>query len=195
MLSMPRKSNASAKAARQPDEFGVKVGLAVIHPRCLMVDARTFPGHPYDGHLLKQQFEQAAILLEDTGMAPQQVFVDLGFLGGDGDNPHVQILQCGQYKSLTKPQHRWLKRRAAVEPAIGHLKSDHRMNRCWLKGVLGDARHAVLCAVGYNLCWFLRAMVRLGLKAVFLCWLGLTWITFLSRLRFATAQKTQIFIR
>ena len=58
--------------------------------------------------------------------------------------------------------------RQAVEPAIGHLKSDNRMDRCWLRGQLGDALHAVLCATGYNLRWLLRAMARLGLKAVFL---------------------------
>ena len=48
-----------------------------------------------------------------------------------------------------------------------HLKSDHRMHRCWLQAQLGDALHAVLCATGYNLRWLLRAMVRLGLKAAF----------------------------
>ena len=42
------------------------------------------------------------------------------------------------------------------------------MDRCWLKGQLGDALHAVLCATGYNLRWLLRAMVRLGLRAAFL---------------------------
>ena len=62
-----------------------------------------------------------------------------------------QIIHRGKYKSLTAQQRRWLKRRQAVEPAIGHLKSDHRMNRCWLQGQSGDALHAVLCATGYNL--------------------------------------------
>lgn len=94
--------------------------------------------------------------------------VDLGFRGVDRDNPRVEIIHRGKYKSLTKQQRRWLKRRQAVEPAIGHLKSDHRMDRSWLKGQLGDALNAVLCATGYNLRWLLRAMVRLGLKAVFL---------------------------
>ena len=56
----------------------------------------------------------------------------------------------------------------AVEPAIGHLKSDNRMDRCWLRGQLGDALHAVLCAAGYNLRWLLRAIVRPGLKSFFL---------------------------
>jgi IS5 family transposase len=80
----------------------------------------------------------------------------------------VEIIQRGKYKSLTAQQRRWLKRRQAVEPAIGHLKSDYRMDRCWLQGQLGDAMHVVLCATGYNMRWLLRAMVRLGLTAIYL---------------------------
>lgn len=51
-----------------------------------------------------------------------------------------------------------------MEPAIGHLKFDHRMDRCWLPGKLGDALRAVLCAAGYNLRWLMRAIRHLGLK-------------------------------
>jgi hypothetical protein len=54
------------------------------------------------------------------------------------------------------------------EPAIGHTKPDHGLQRYWLKGAEGDALHAVLCAAGYNLRWLLRTIVRLGLKATFL---------------------------
>jgi IS5 family transposase len=86
----------------------------------------------------------------------------------DKDNPDVEIIHRGKYKSLTRPQRRWLKRRQAIEPTIGHLKSDHRMDRCWLQGSLGDALHAVLCGAGYNLRWLMRAIVRLGLKGDFL---------------------------
>jgi IS5 family transposase len=154
--------------SRKPYEFGVKASIAVTHKSGLMVGARTFPGNPYDGHVLNQQLEQTAILLEDIGRQPKQVIVDLGYRGVDKDNPGVQIIHRGKYKSLTKQQRRWLKRRQAVEPAIGHLKSDHRMDRCWLQGQLGDALHAVLCAAGYNLRWLLRAIVRLGLKVAFL---------------------------
>jgi IS5 family transposase len=154
--------------ARKPYEFGVKASIAVTHKSGLMVGARTFPGNPYDGHILSAQLEQTRILLEDVGREPKEVVVDLGFRGVDRDNPQVEIIHRGKYKSLTRQQRRWLKRRQAVEPAIGHLKSDHRMDRCWLQGQLGDALHAVLCATGYNLRWLLRAMVRLGLKAAFL---------------------------
>ena len=154
--------------ARKPYEFGVKASIAVTHKSGLMVGARTFPGNPYDGHILSAQLEQTRILLEAVGREPKEVVVDLGFRGVDRDNPRVEIIHRGKYKSLTKQQRRWLKRRQAVEPAIGHLKSDHRMDRCWLKGQRGDALHAVLCASGYNLRWLLRAMLRLGLKAAFL---------------------------
>ncbi len=112
--------------------------------------------------------EQTNILLEDVGRMPKQVVVDLGYRGVDSDNPGVEIIHRGKLRSLDRRQRRWLRRRQAVEPAIGHLKSDHRMDRCWLAGALGDALHAVLCAAGYNLRWLLRAIARMGSGALFL---------------------------
>ena len=94
--------------------------------------------------------------------------VDLRFRGVDADNPDVQIIHRGKFKSMTSQQRRWLRRRQAVEPAIGHLKSDNRMDRCWLQGALGDALHSISCAAGYNLRWLLRAIARLGLGPLFL---------------------------
>jgi IS5 family transposase len=168
--------------ARKPYEFGVKASLAVTHKSGLMVGARTFPGNPYDGHMLREQVEQTTILLEDTGRRPKQVIVDLGYRGVDHDNPGLEIIHRGKYKSLSARQRRWLKRRQAIEPAIGHLKADNRMDRCWLQGPLGDSLHAVLCAAGYNLRWLLRAMRRLGLKALYYVlnalWPRQQWWTF-----------------
>ena len=43
-----------------------------------------------------------------------------------------------------------MKRRAAVEPVIGHIKAEHRMDRNYLKGRDGDRINAVLAAAGYN---------------------------------------------
>lgn len=153
--------------ARKPYEFGVKVSIAVTHQQGLMVGARSFPGNPCDGHILREQLEQTGILLEDIGVVPKHALVDLGFRGVDADNPGVEIIHRGKAKSLTRQQRRWLKRRQAIEPEIGHLKADHRMDRCWLAGALGDALHAVLCAAGYNLRWLMRAVVRLGLRGLF----------------------------
>jgi IS5 family transposase len=85
----------------------------------------------------------------------------------------AQIIHRGRFKTLSAQQRKWLKRRQAVEPVIGHLKADHRMDRCWLKGSEGDALHTVLCAAGFNLRWLLRAIARYGLKVVYLC---LIWV-------------------
>jgi IS5 family transposase len=133
-----------------------------------MLGARTFPGNPYDGHILNAALEQTTNLLQDHSVKLKQIVVDLGFRGVDADNPDVQIIHRGKFKSMTSQQRRWLRRRQAVEPAIGHLKSDNRMNRCWLQGALGDALHSISCAAGYNLRWLLRAIARLGLGPLFL---------------------------
>jgi IS5 family transposase len=154
--------------ARKPYEFGVKSAVVVSHKNGLMLGARTFPGNPYDGHILSEILEQTTNLMQDHAVKPAQVVVDLGFRGVDADNPDVQIIHRGKFKSLTAQQKRWLRRRQAVEPAIGHLKSDNRMDRCWLLGALGDALHTLGCAAGYNLRWLMRAIARLGLAPLFL---------------------------
>ena len=81
----------------------------------------------------------------------------------DKDNPHIEIKHRGKDKRLTDEERRLLKRRQAIEPIIGHLKADHRMDRCHLKGSEGDALHAVLCAAGYNIRWLLRMIAKKGL--------------------------------
>jgi IS5 family transposase len=167
--------------ARQPYEFGVKVSLAITEKQGLIIGARAFPGNPYDGHTLAEQLEQSTILLQDLPGSPRPttVLADLGFRGVDDEISSVDLIHRGKHKNLTHVQRRWLRRRQAIEPVIGHVKQDHGMRRCWLKGQTGDALHAVLCAAGYNLRWLLRAIVRLGLGPVFfvfawLCAIALT---------------------
>jgi hypothetical protein len=113
-----------------------------------------------------QQLEQTTNLLQDLGRKPKQAIVDLGYRGVDADNPGVEIIHRGKYKTLTALQRRWLKRRQAIEPMISHTKSDHRIDRCWLKGAIGDALHAISCAAGYNIRWLMRAIVAQAAKAV-----------------------------
>ena len=120
--------------ARQPYEFGVKVGLAISARQGLIVGARSFPGNPYDRDTLAKQLEQTAIL---SGVMPCQAIVDLGFRGREV--PGVTILHRGKPKRLTRRQWRWVQRLQSIEPIIGHLKAGHRLDRCRLKGLHGDA--------------------------------------------------------
>ena len=66
-----------------------------------------------------------------------------------------------------------IKRRSAIEPTIGHMKSDGRLDRNPLKGALGDALHAVLCGAGHNI-RLLLSLLRLfaaHLRAAISAWL------------------------
>lgn len=152
--------------ARTPFEFGAKVGIAVSAKGNLVVGARAFTGAPFDGHTLHEQIEQATVLMQDIGVKPRTAVVDLGYRGVDAENPGLTITHRGKAKSLDAQGIKLIKRRNAIEPVIGHLKADHRMDRCHLKGELGDRLHAVLCAAGYNIRWLLRAIARKGLKAL-----------------------------
>ncbi|AAM39954.1 IS5-like element IS1478 family transposase [Xanthomonas campestris pv. campestris] len=152
--------------ARQAYEFGVKVGIAVTACKGLVVGARSFPGNPYDGDTLAEQLEQTRGLLQDLSVEPTVAIVDLGYRGREVDG--VQVLHRGKAKTLTRRQWRWIKRRQAVEPVIGHLKDDCRLRRCRLKGAQGDALHVLGCAAGYNLRWLLRwiAFLRAWMRAM-----------------------------
>ncbi len=97
----------------------------------------------------------------------KDVSVDLGYRCVDQQNPDVSIKLRGKYLSFSAQERRLLKRRQAIEPIIGHLKSDHRMGRCHLKGAEGDAIHAVLCAPGYNIRWLMRLIRKTGIRFFF----------------------------
>jgi IS5 family transposase len=122
--------------------LGVKVGIATTLQGNLIIGACTFLGNPYDRHTLNEQLEQAS-------MKPETAYVDLGYRGVDQVNLDIDIKHRGKFKSLTEQEKKMLKRRQAIELIIRHLKADHRMNRCHLKGAHGDSLYAVLCAAGY----------------------------------------------
>lgn len=176
----PEVDCISKGKAKTPYEFGVKVGVASTLKGNLIVGARAFHGNPYDGHTLGEQLEQATILMQDSAFKAATAFVDLGYRGVDADLPGVHIVHRGKSKRISEQDRKLLKRRQAIEPIIGHLKQDHRMDRCHLKGEIGDRLHAVLCAAGYNIRWLLRMIVKKGvtfLRQLFLrlCELAGLW--------------------
>ena len=70
-------------------------------------------------------------------------------------------------KNLDRALRKWMKRRAAIEPIIGHLKDDHRMNRNHYRGQQGDAANALLSAAGINLRKLLAFFLRLFSRVLF----------------------------
>lgn len=76
-------------------------------------------------------------------------FVDRGYRGVEVAG--VQIWKSGQPRGVTRGLKAMIKRRSAIESTIGHMKTDGKLGRNWLKGALGDAMHAVLCGAGHNI--------------------------------------------
>ncbi len=87
--------------------------------------------------------------LRTTSISPKDVFADAGYRGQNHASANVYI--SGQTSELKEQQKFDLKQRSAVEPIIGHMKSEGRLRRCRLKGIVGDQIHALLCAVGHNI--------------------------------------------
>ena len=139
--------------ARAPYEFGVKVSIATTLKEGLVVGCRSMPGNPYDGHTLHETIEQVEILAEQR---PSIAIVDKGYRGVQVQG--VQILRSGQRRGVTRTMKAMIKRRSAIEPTIGHMKTDGRLARNPLKGALGDALHAVLCGAGHNIRLMLKKL-------------------------------------
>jgi len=157
---------AKGKAGKQ-NEFGNKVSVAVSSRGGWFVGAKSFLGNPYDGHTLAEQMKQVENLIGDK---VSEMHVDMGYRGHDYDGP-VTVYVDKRRRGKTPPAlWRWMKRRAAVEPSIGHLKSEHRLERNRLKGVEGNAINAVLSVAAMNFHKLLGAFLRIFLLCLIDTW-------------------------
>ena len=87
-----------------------------------------------------------------TGKKIKDAYVDLGYRGhGHEGHTNVHIVNNRKMKKLTRHVRGLWKRRAAIEPIIGHLKNDNGMSKNWLKGEDGDMINALLSGCGYNM--------------------------------------------
>lgn len=142
----PEVECISKGKAHKRYEFGCKVSLAATSRGSWFVGAMAIHGNPYDGHTLTDALDQ----VERIGRSPDHAFLDMGYRGHGYEGP-VQVHVDKRRRGRTpKSLWRWMKRRAAVEPAIGHLKSDHRMDCNRLKGEEGDGFNAIMSAAGMN---------------------------------------------
>ena len=142
-------------------EFGVKVSLTSTNKSNFIVGAQSLPGCPYDGHTLQAALVQTRRL---THSAIEEAFVDKGYRGHGEQTTTVYL--SGQRRGVnTQSLKKRIKRRQAIEPVIGHVKSDGRLGRNYLKGIIGDAMNVLLCCAGHNLRLVLRAL-RLFLRSI-----------------------------
>jgi IS5 family transposase len=148
-------------------EFGVKVSVATTLHRSkggqFVAHVKALPGNPYDGHTLSAVIPD---MEKQIGANIERIVADRGYRGHNAPPTHrFKVFISGQKRRVTETIKRELRRRAAVEPVIGHMKSDHRMGRNHLAHAAGDAINAVLAAAGYN---FRRLLLWLALLPSFL---------------------------
>lgn len=135
---------------------------------------KAMPGKPYDGHTLATVIPEIEAQIGNT---IQRIIADAGYKGHNAPAAYrFKVYTAGQKRGVTEHIRRQMRRRAAIEPVIGHSKNEHRMDRNYLLGSEGDANNALLAAVGYN---FRRL---------------LAWLAFLlsSILAAVTAQKSAL---
>jgi len=153
--------------SHKPYEFGVKASIATTLNRCkggqFAIHAKALPGRPYDGHTLETIIPDIEKL---TGGVLTRILADAGYRGHNAPPSHkFNVFTTGQKRRMTPAIKRQMKRRAAVEPVIGHLKHGHRMNRNTLAHTQGDAINPILAAAGYNfrliLKWIRKLLFRI----------------------------------
>jgi len=156
-LHEPEVMCISKGKAHKRYEFGQKVSVATTNRDNWIVGVDLCEGNPYDGHTLAKAITTAE---KTTGVSVTDAYVDKGYRGHDYPGDANVHLAGSSLRKLTRTKKKRRKRRSAVEPKIGHLKSDNRMRLCFLKGLAGDAINAVLAAAGSNLQKLLRAFAH-----------------------------------
>ncbi len=153
-LHAPEVECISKGKAHKRYEFGVKASIATTNKSNFVVGGMALPGNPYDGHTLTEALEQVRRM---TGSVIEEAFVDRGYRGHGETQTTVYV--SGQKRGIKTQRLKCsLKRREAIEPVIGHLKSDGLLGRNYLKGIQGDQMNVLLSCAGHNLRLILRRL-------------------------------------
>jgi len=127
-------------------EFGSKASFLITQKTGVIVGAMNFSENIHDSKTLPAALQQHERL---TGIKAKEVYVDRGY-PGHKQIEGTQIHLPKPNKNITLTQRKKHRRRAAIEPVIGHLKHDYRMLRNFLKGSFGDAVNVMLAASAMN---------------------------------------------
>ncbi len=137
-------------------EFGCKLSFAVTMKENFIVGCFSMEKNIYDGHTLKDQIEQVEKL---SKLKVKEVNVDLGYRGHDYKG-EATINIVGRQKIKDRKKRKIFRRRAAIEPIIGHTKSDGHLGRNYLKGTNGDYINTVMSGCGQNIRKMLKFLKR-----------------------------------
>lgn len=158
-------------------EFGQKVSFAITNRTGWIISALVCPKNPYDGKTLSATIGSAESL---TGVEVKEIYVDKGYRGNDYNGTAKVIISGCRKAGLSRAERDRRRRRSAIEPIIGHLKSDHRLGRCYLKGQSGDETNVILAAAGKNMLKLLNLIAKGSIFPSFLSCVPYVWHTVLE---------------
>ena len=136
-------------------EFGNKAAVVITNHRNWIVNAEDLGENPYDGHTLASSISGTEKI---TKVPVTEANVDRGYRGHDYKGTAVIHLAGTSNAKLSFSQRKRKRHRSAIEPVIGHLKSDHRLDRCFLRERIGDANNLIGSAAGFNVRKLLRLL-------------------------------------
>jgi IS5 family transposase len=146
-------------------EFGTKASIAITKTHGVIVAAAAHATNQYDGHTLPEVLDQAEAI---SGIRAKVAIVDRGYRGrstvGDTQILTPERAPQGQSRSQRNKMRQRFRRRAAIEPVIGHLKYDHQLLRCFLKGFAGDQINLMLAAAAWNFRKWMRELASFCLR-------------------------------
>ena len=144
----------------KPYEYGSKVSVVATKQSNIIVGVVNHEGNPHDSKTLESALSAA---MENRDQAIVCAICDRGYRGlrqiGDTEVrlPNKPLKRDSDYQRNKKRKQ--CRRRAAIEPIIGHLKADFRLSRNWLKGVMGDEINLYLAACAWNLRKWMRMVL------------------------------------
>ena len=168
-------------------EFGNKVSITRLW-NGIIIGALSFRNE-YDGHTIDRSMEQVRRLYERK---IKILAGDRGYRGQDGCGDTSVVIPSVPKESDTyyekQKKHKLFRKRAGIEPVIGHCKSDHRLSRNFYKGLFGDSINVMLAAAAFN---FKRVMNLLLCPILNLLTILLIWSESLVRIRKTTSTPYQ----
>ncbi len=159
-LHEPHVYCMSKGKAHRRYEFGTKASITTTRDSGVIIGALAFERNRFDGHTLPEVLAQVKRLLQRV---PGIGIADRGYRGKMKINDTRIMTPKPARKNASKEAielaRKRFRRRAGIEPVIGHLKSDHRLNRNYLKGFEGDQINLLMAAAAFNFKKWMRLVV------------------------------------
>ena len=150
-LHKPYTSCIAKGKIHKPYEFGNKTGI-MLNPKALIVlGIKSYEGNPHDSKTIEPLLDQ---IEENLDYLPEEVVYDRGGRGSKEikgvkvSTPGKPLKRDNAYQKRKKREK--FRRRAAIEPVIGHLKQHFRMGQNYLGGKNSPQINAFLAAAGWN---------------------------------------------